>query len=697
MAPTSTRTLFWTPTAQQIEEAPDTLFREWVNRRLSLRLRDYDELHAWSIKNLDAFWTLSTEYTGVLLDRTDPNVLFDDSQPMEHVNRKLIRAKLNYAENMLLAHPYARSNHRAVLSFVEPASLSPQDLDDCLMRSLTFEELYQEVRLVAHALRTKFGVKAGDRVATFSPSNAEAIILCLATLAIGGVWSSCPAEFGVTATLERLEQIEPTVLLTADFYRYNGKQQEIFPKLEQILAQLPTVKNVVVVGQLAKDREPRIKFAKDEDGRQWWSWSDMVKLGESAPKELKFERVDAMDPVWILYSSGTTGKPKAIVHSVGGMTLSQKMVQTLHNATVPGDSQLTFTTLGWMMWNHLLSTLGCGSCIAAYDGSPFAPSPSTIWAIASRYKITNLGLSPRYLQVLETEGYVPNNEFDLTHIKQVQTAGSVLKPELYDWMRANIHEDVWVNNGTGGTDICNLFIGAVRSKPIYHGELTCIALAMDLQAWDDDGNAVMDRQGDMVITKPFPNMPIGFWGPDGEKRYHAAYFEAYPDKKPAAWVHGDWVEVHSLTKGVMVFGRSDGVLNPGGVRFGSAEIYSVVEKIEEVEDCLAIAQKLPDGDERFILFVKPTQAPLKPAVVDSIKLAIRQALSTRHVPAKVIELAKIPYTGNGKRLEVPTKKLVNGAKFESLNLSSAEDPECLRVFVNHPELRLEDVAVKAKL
>ncbi|GJN88645.1 hypothetical protein Rhopal_001611-T1 [Rhodotorula paludigena] len=680
----STRTLFWQPTAQQIEDAPDTRFRKFVNRRHGLRLRNFDELHAWSIENLDDFWKASWDFTGVIGDRTDPKVLFDASQPMEYVNKKMIRANMNYAE-------------RAVLSFIEPKSISAKDLDNCLMQSLSFEELYQQVRFVAHTLRTKYDVRPGDRVATFSPSNAEAVILCLGTLAVGGVWSSCPAEFGVTAVLERLEQIEPKVLLTADAYRYNGKTLPIYPKLQEILAKLPSVQNVVVVGQLTKSREPEEKFPHDPAGRKWCTWNEMVKQGAEAPAEIKFERVDAMSPVWILYSSGTTGKPKAIVHSVGGMIMSQKMVQTLHNSTEAGDSQLTFTTLGWMMWNHMFSTLGCGACIAAYDGSPFAPSASTIWALASRHKISILGLSPRYLQTLETNGYIPNKEFDLSHLKQVQTAGSVLKNELYDWMRDNVHKDVWVNNGTGGTDICNLFIGAVRSKPIYHGELTCMALAMDLQAWDDDGNPVMDAQGDMVITKPFPNMPIGFWGPGGDKRYHAAYFEAYPEKKPASWVHGDWIEVHSLTKGVTVFGRSDGVLNPGGVRFGSAEIYSVVEKIEEIEDCLAIGQKLPDGDERFVLFLKPMQAPLKSEVVDKVKLAIRQALSTRHVPAKVIELRKIPYTTNGKRLEVPTKKLVNGVKFESLNLSSAEDPECLRVFVNHPELKLEDVPAKAKL
>lgn len=691
----STRTLFWVPKAQDIEEAADTKFRHYINKKHGRSLRDYDELHAYSLENLNRFWTDAWEYTGVIGDRTDEKILFDDSQPMETVNRQLIRAKLNYAENMLLAHPNARSNKRALMAFIEPASKSAADLDACLTRSLTFEELYQQVRLVAHTLRTKYDIKAGDRVATFSPSNAEAVILCLAALSLGAVWSSCPAEFGVTATLERLEQIEPKVILSADTYRYNGKTVPIFPKLQDILAKLPSVKNVIVVGQLYSDREPREKFPAPQHSQKWWTWNEMVKQGAGAPAEINFERVDAMTPVWILYSSGTTGKPKAIVHSVGGMVLSQKTVQMMHNNTRPDDTQLTFTTLGWMMWNHMLSTLGCGACMAAYDGSPFAPSPSTIWAIAERFKITILGLSPRYLQTLETGGYVPNKEFDLRHVRQIQLAGSVLKPELYDWMRDYIHKDVWVNNGTGGTDICGLFIGAVRSKAIYHAELTCIALGMDLQAWDDDGNPVYDQQGEMVITKPFPNMPVGFWGPGGEQRYHEAYYEAFPQKKPAVWTHGDWVEVHSLTNGVTVFGRSDGVLNPAGVRFGSAEIYSVVEKIEEVEDCLAIGQKLHDGDERFILFVKPMKAPLAPSVVEKIKLAIRSNLSTRHVPAKVIELAKIPYTTNGKRLEVPAKKLVNGIPYEKLNLSSAEDPECLRVFVRHPELVLE--AIKAKL
>ncbi|BGP13788.1 hypothetical protein JCM10213_006380 [Rhodosporidiobolus nylandii] len=697
----SKRTLFWRPTAEQAEDAPDTQFRLFVNGRHRTHLRDYDELQAWSVEKPNEFWTAVYDYTGVIGERTDPTVLFDPSKPMAEYNPELIRLKLNYAENMLLSHPYARSSNRALVSLVEPTSTLPAALDDAVTRSLSFEELYQEVRVVAHTLRTRFKVQPGDRVAAFSPSNAEAVIFCLATLAIGGVWSSSPSEFGVNAVLERLEQIEPKALLTADFYRYNGKEFPIYPKLNEILARLPSVRQVVVVGQLQKDREPKEPFPKEKKGREWFSWPDVVKLGQGAPKDIPFHRGSAMDPVWVLYSSGTTGKPKAIVHSVGGMVLSQKMVHTLHNCVGPGDSQMTFSTLGWMMWNHMLGTLGNGTCVFAYDGSPFAPSSSTIWALAAHHRITVLGLSPRYISTLEANKYDPKGEFGrkLEHVKQIQLAGSVLEGRLYDWMRDHIHKDVWVNNGTGGTDICNLFIGAVRSLPIYHGELTTISLGMDLQAWDEEGNPLIDEQGEMVICKPFPNMPIGFWPLNevGRKRYRAAYFEAYPQKQPAVWTHGDFIEVHSQTGGVMVYGRSDGVLNPGGVRFGSSEIYSVVEKVAGVEDCLAIGQKLPDGDERFVLFVKPTTSPLSPQVVDTIKSSIRTALSTRHVPAKVVELKKIPYTTNGKRLEVPTKKLVNAVKYESLNLSSAEDPECLRVFVNHPELSLAPVPVRAKL
>ncbi|GAA5830166.1 hypothetical protein JCM3766R1_002806 [Sporobolomyces carnicolor] len=349
-----TRTLFFQPTAEQIAQAPDTKFREHLNAKLGLSLRDFHELREWTLSNLNEFWLAVWDYTGIIGDRTDGKVLFDDSQPMDTVNPNLIRAQVNYAENALLSHPYARSSHRALVSLIEPQSLS--DLSSSLTRQLSFEELYQEVRVIAHTLRNDFGIRPGDTVGAFSPSNAEAVVFCLATLAVGGIWSSCAAEFGSVAVLERLEQIEPKVLLTADTYAYGGKKHEIYPKLNEILAKLPSVKQVVVVGQLHRDREPRVPFPSKEKrrGKEWLTYNEVKRRGEGADKEIKFHRCNAMDPQWVLYSSGTTGKPKAIVHSHGGMVLSQKMVHTLHNAAKPGDAQMTFTTLGWISLSPLL-------------------------------------------------------------------------------------------------------------------------------------------------------------------------------------------------------------------------------------------------------------------------------------------------------------------------------------------------------
>ncbi|SGY77296.1 BQ5605_C005g03598 [Microbotryum silenes-dioicae] len=690
--PPSPRTIFYRPTAKEAEATLDSQFRRYVNKKRGLHLGDYWELHAWSLEDLNEFWTDMWDFTGIVGEKE--KLLFDSSQPMDRVNPRLIQAKMNYAENTLMAHSNARSKTaKAIISVAEPSvpSSSPKYLESTHLRTMTYEELYQEVRKLAHSLKA-MGVVAGDRVVAFSPSNVEVIVMTLAAASLGAVWSSCPSEFGVKAVLERFTQIEPKVLITGDHYRYNGKSIDVIPKLLELLEGLPTVMHVVMVGQLEKDRISKVPFPKNTHGRSWAHYHEVIKAGEGAPAEIQFTRMDAMAPIFVLYSSGTTGKPKAIVHTIGGMVLSQKMTNSCHNNMSADAVFLQFSTLGWMMWNYALSTLMNGCTMIAYDGSPLAPL-GILFSLVDEYKCTHLGISPRFLQTLDNNNYLPKEHHSLKSLKVIATAGSVLKAELYDWVRDNVGPKVFINNGTGGTDICNLFVGGVPSLPVYHAEIQAPGLGMDLHALDDNGKPIIDAQGEMCILKPFPNMPLGFWNDEGDKRYRASYFETY--KNPICWTQGDWIELHSVTGGCTVFGRSDGVLNPAGVRFGSAELYSVVEEMRDiVEDCIAVGQKLPDGDERVVLFVLPKQGNLTPELRKRINDNVRTQRSTRHVPAVMIHCPKIPYTGNGKRLEIPVKKLVNGAKYESLNLSSAEDPECLKFFINHPELELK---VKAKL
>ncbi|KAM0747700.1 acetyl-coenzyme A synthetase [Meredithblackwellia eburnea MCA 4105] len=695
----SARTLFYRPSAAQVEAAGDTLFRKFVNKRHNLLLRDYWELHRWSTDKVEQFWEALWSYGGII-GSFQPGKLFDPSFPMDKPNPNLINARMNFCENMLLSHSNARSNFPAVTAVTEPdpklSHGTKEYLQSTFSKSYTFAELYNEVHRAAEALRS-MGVTPGDRVATYAPSNAEAIVLLLATAAIGGVFSSCPAEFGVKATLDRLTQIEPKVLLTADEYRYNGKSYKIYPNLLEILEALPSVKNVIVVGQLQYCRSPAESLPRSPYGGKWQSWGEFVHQGAVAAKgqsEIDFYRGPAMAPLYVLYSSGTTGKPKAIVHTVGGMVLSSKLCNLLHYNFKAGDSFLQFSTLGWMMFNLATSTLGTGTTMVVYDGSPLKPL-SILFDLVDHYQISVIGVSPRYLQTLDTAGYIPNDHHSLKSLVRIATAGSVLKADLYDWIRANLGKSVWINNASGGTDICNLFVGPVPSLAIYHSEMQAPILGMLLESWDDEGKPIIDGQGEMVISRPFPNAPLGFWGDDDGVRYKEAYYEAF--SRPV-WTQGDWIEVSSITGGVTIFGRSDGVLNPAGVRFGSSELYNVVEELREwVEDSIAVGQKILGGDERVILFVKPKGSKLTSQLQEKIRKAISKNLSPRHIPAKIIHCQKIPYTTNGKKLEVATKKLVNGVPLSKINITSAEDPEALKFFINHPELKIEGPVMKAKL
>lgn len=688
--------LHWTPSATEIRESALNQFRLFVNERHGTDFKegDYWSLHAWSIsnpENINHFWNALWDWSGVIGDK-GAQPLFDATVPMYETGKMARHAHLNWAENMLLAHKHARSKTQlAVVSCIEPSpslgekASRQQRLDSGFIRKLTFAELYLEVARAASGLR-KLGVGPGDKVAALTPNNAEAVIMVLATSSLGAVWSSSPPEFGVSAILERFTQLRPKVLLSADKYRVGGKEIDILPKLAEVVSKLATggLRHVVLVGQLEKDRRPKGQSPTFDAGVKSVAYPDFL---DQSAMDIKFWRGPATAPLWVLYSSGTTGKPKAIVHNQMGMTFEMKKQGLLHNKLQAGDCQLQITTTGWMMWNQMVNQLSLGMCLVVYDGNPFYPNKTALFDLIDEHKVTSFSLSPRYLQILLQEGYKPRETHSLKSLKTIFSAGSPLKAELYDFIRNDI-KDVFINNGSGGTDVCAAFIGANPILPIYAGVIQCPMLGIKLECFDDVGKPVKEgEEGDLVISAPFPNLPLAFLG-DDEKgtKLKSTYFTHYPDK--TVWYQADYMSVDPKTKGITMLGRSDGVLNPQGVRFGSAELYTIVEEMKDaVDDCIAVGQKTPDGDERVVLFVKPLHgARLSRELVTRIQDGIRTRLSRRHVPAKIIECQDIPYTVNAKRVEVAVKKVVNGAAPSSLNTSGMLNPKSLEFFVKHPEL-----------
>ena len=644
----------WRPAAARVADANLTRFIRCVGARRAVQLHGYDDLYSWSIRQPAEFWEELARFADVRADWCAGPVL-------EHAGlmpgaRFFPAARLNFAENLLRYR-----DEQPALVFRNERGVR---------RELSFRQLHEEVARIAEGLKSA-GIVCGDRVAGFLPNIPEAIIAMLAAASLGAIWSSCSADFGVHGVLDRFGQIGPKVLFTADGYFYAGKCIDSLSPIAQVLTKLPGLQRVVVIPYVSA--EPQL-----ERLGTGCKATPFHKFGtRGAP--LSFDRLPFNHPLYILYSSGTTGVPKCIVHGAGGTLLQHQKEHLLHTDLKRSDRVFYFTTCGWMMWNWLASGLATGATLVLYDGSPFHPDAGALWRMAQEERITVFGTSAKYISALEKSSFAPGTEVDLTALRTVLSTGSPLLPDGFDYVYRAVKTDVQLASISGGTDIVSCFALGCPILPVHRGEIQCRGLGMRVEIFDETGHAVRGERGELVCAAPFPSMPVGFWNdPDGRK-YHAAYFERYP----GIWHHGDYA---ALTEhgGIVIYGRSDAVLNPGGVRIGTAEIYAAVESLDEVLEALAIGQDW-QGDVRVVLFVrlKPGVAldePLKKRIRDTI----RSHTTARHVPARIIAVPDIPRTLSGKLTELAVRNVVHGQPVK--NIDALANPHALEHFRNLSEL-----------
>ena len=640
--------LLWTPSEDRIRSANITRFMDFVNRKQNKTFRTYDELYEWSVDSISDFWATLWEFTGIKASKRYDRVV-DDLKKFPGT-RWFPGAKLNFAENLLRF----RDNRLAFIFRGETQK----------SMTMTYGELYTTVARLAKSLR-ELGILPGDRIVGYMPNLIETVVAMLAATSIGAVWSSCATDIGPQAALDRIGQIEPKVLFTVDGYFFKGKTFGTLGNAAEISKELASLKKVVVVSYVGH----KVDLSSIPQAVHY----DEFLATEKAP-DLEFEQLPFDHPVYIMFSSGTTGRPKCMVQGAGGILINHLKELIVHSDLKREDRIFYITTCSWMMWNWLQSSLGAGATIVLYDGNPNYPDAGAMWRLAQDEKITIFGLSASYINYLRSEGARPGKEFDLSSLREISQTGSPLSAEGFEYIYQEIKQDLHFNSIAGGTDINGCFAIGSPIKPVYAGELQSPGLAMKIKAYDEKGTPVWDQQAELVCEAPAPSMPLHFWNdPDGVK-YKSAYFEYYP----GVWRHGDYVVMHGDTGGVTFYGRSDAVLKPSGVRIGTAEIYNVVDRLGEIADSLAIGQNW-EGDQRIILFVKLNQGVhLTNELKDKIRKTLREKASPRHVPAIIMEMPDAPYTLNMKKVESAVTNIIHGRPVT--NRDALSNPQVLDYF-----------------